>query len=108
MSAYVRQLEDDENNKIYPVTRSKAVYMPNGKNTVDEAIADLMDGDTDISFEGGNISTRLASGNVITTTFPEGTIVETCKDSEEILLWTRTTSFGEDGTIHVRIVYPEG
>lgn len=108
MSAIIRQLTDDEQQKIYPVTRSNAVYMKNGKQTVDDAIGDIMDGDTIISFEGGNIVTTLQSGNVITTTFPnDGSIVETCNDSDGVLLWTRTTTFNEDGSIETHTVYPD-
>lgn len=109
MSAIVRQLLDDEEHKIYPITRSKAVYMPNGRATLDVILADMQDGDTDIVFNSdGTITTTLASGNAITTSFLEdGNIEERCVDLEGEEVYTKTTTFNEDGSISIRVVYPE-
>lgn len=109
MSAIVRQLLDDEEQKIYPVTRSKAVYMPDGRTTIDVALADMQDGNTDIFFnDDGTITTRLASGNAITTSFLEdGNIEEKCVNVDGEEVYTRTTTFNEDGSISIRVVYPE-
>lgn len=110
MSAIVRQLTDDEDKKVYPVTRSKAVYMADGVTTIDDALMDMMDGDTDIEFNAdGTITTRLlATGHNITTTFlDDGNIQEKCVNDDGKELYTKTTTFNEDGSISVRIVYVE-
>lgn len=92
---------------VYPVTRSKAVYMNDGKTTVEDAIGDLMDSNSTIQFSNGTITETLQSGNVVTTTFSGNVITEKCVKSDGSDVYTKTTAF-TDGKITTETVWAEG
>lgn len=101
MSAKIKQMKDKSGTKVYPITRSNAVYMSNGITTIDAALDDMREGNTTIVFNNnGTISTTLASGNVVTTSFLQnGNIQEKCVDSDNNEIYTKTTTFNVDGSI---------
>lgn len=103
MSAYIKQLRDSDENVIYPVTKAKAVYMPNGTDTVERLLADMEDYDTTITFSGQKIEQSLASGTQITTEFLNGQIKETTRDGEGAIVKVKTTTFNRDGSIRIEV-----
>lgn len=111
MSAIIKELVDKELNTIYPVTSAKAVFMSDGKTSVDDAIGDLQDGNSHIEFRpDGSIVKTVASGNIITTTFgADGTITDKCVRpldggrTEDV--YTKTTVFNDDGSITMTLTY---
>jgi len=107
MPGYVRQLVDDEGNKVYPVGKASASYMNGGKVSVETVLRDMQEAGAKTEFlEDGSIKKTLASGNVVTTTFLlDGSIKETTTDSDGNVLITKTTTFGSDGSITTNIVY---
>lgn len=109
MSAIIKQIINKAGEKVYPVTRSKAVYMSNGFSTIDDMLADMQDGDTKIEFNSdGTIKKTLASGNVVVTSFmPNGNIQDKCTDKTGKEVYTKTTSFKDDGSIEIKIDWGE-
>lgn len=106
MSAIIRELTADADEKqiVYPVTLAKAVYMDNREQTVQEALDDLEDGNSKITFPARNKVVRtLSSGNVTTITFNAGSIDETTVTAEGKEVRKRTTTFNKDGSIDIKI-----
>ena len=103
MEAFIKQLRDDEGNVVYPVTRAKAVYMPNGIDTVERVLTDMDDYDTTIRFSGQTIEQTLASGGSSTTEFQNQKIVETTRDDNGTIIKTKTTTFNADGSIRIEV-----
>lgn len=109
MSAKVKQLHDKDNAKIYPVTKAAAVYMSNGKDTVERILYDEIDQDTEIEFKtNGNIEKTLASGSKIVTEFgADGTITETTTNADGVVVQIKTYTFNADGSIDISVEYDE-
>ena len=107
MPAVVRELMDDEGNKVYPVTKASAAYMKGGKVSVETVLDDMKEAGTKVEFlENGNIQKTLASGNIATTEFlVDGSIKETTTDPDGNKLSVKTTTFGTDGSININIAY---
>ena len=107
MAGYVRQLIDDEGNKVYPVSKASSSYMSGGIVSVETVLRDMQEGGSKTEFmEDGRIVKTLPSGNKVTTEFmANGSIKETTKDSKGNLLITKTTKFESDGSITTSIVY---
>lgn len=107
MPAVVRELMDDEGNKVYPVTKASAAYMRGGKVSVETAVIDMMEAGMKVEFlEDGNIKKTLESGNIVAVEFlMDGSIKETTTDPEGNNLSVKTTSFGADGSITINIAY---
>lgn len=104
MSALIKELVNNEGTKIYPVTSAEAVYMPNGKDTVQRVLGDMKDQNTEITFPQNQVIKELASGNTVVTQFNnDGTIVETTTNSDDVVLQVKTTTFNSDGSITITI-----
>lgn len=104
MSAYVRELQDNDGNTIYPVTRARAVFMPGGTDTVERILGDMQDQGATIAFTGNKITKTLASGNSVETVFSDdGNITETTKNENGDVVQIKTTTFNEDGSIEIHI-----
>lgn len=109
MSAKVEQIIDKDGVNVYPVTRSSAVYMPNGFTSLDETLADMQEGNSKIEFlNDGSIKKTMASGSVVKTSFlSDGSIQDVCTDKKGREVYTKTTSFKDDGSIETSIDYKE-
>lgn len=107
MPAVVRELNDDQGNKVYPVTKASAAYMRGGKVSVETMIDDMQEVGMKVEFpDDGSIKKTLASGNVVKTEFlVDGSIKETTTDPDGNNLSVKTTTFGSDGSITINIAY---
>jgi len=104
MAAYVRELIDNEGNKIYPPTKASAVYMGNGKDTVARILGDQIDQNTTIEFTATTITETLASGSTVVIQFnDDGSITETTTDENGVVVQVKETVFNEDGSISITI-----
>lgn len=105
MSAYIKELVDDEENKVYPVTKADAVYMNDNKYTVGNVIQDLSDGNSKIEFPSENVIKKTCpSGNIETTTFnADGSIKTITKDADGNVKQTKTVTFEDDGSINIKV-----
>lgn len=102
MSAVTRQLKDASGNDVYPVTKGSAVYMDNGIDTVSRVLNDMQDQNTVITFPTNSVEKVMASGNKVVTVFnSDGSITETTYNSDDIAIKTKTTTFDDDGSIHI-------
>lgn len=101
--AYIKQLEDNEKNAIYPVTSAKAVYMKNGVDTLARVLEDSEDFDTTIKFSEKSIEQTLASGSKVVTEFKDSRVVETTTDEKGTIVKTKTTTFNPDGSIRIEV-----
>jgi len=106
MSAYVRQLLDDDDNNVYPVTKASAVYLSNGIETVQQVLDDINTVNQKIEFPSANqIKKTLDSGNVITTVFNnDGTITETTTTEAGVVISKLKTTFNLDESIEIKEV----
>lgn len=103
MSAITRELQDNSGNKVYPVTKASAVYMPNGVDTVARILGDQIDQNTTIEFSNDTITMTLASGSTIVVVFGENKITETTTDENGVQVQVKVTTFNEDGSITITI-----
>lgn len=103
MEAYIKQLRDDKENVIYPVTSAKAVYMKNGVDTLARVLEDSGDYDTTIKFSERSIEQILASGRKKTIEFRSSSVVETTRDEDGTIIQTKTTTFNADGSIRIEV-----
>jgi len=103
---YVNGVKSNEEITVYPVTRSKAVYMNDGKSTVESIIGDLMDSNSTITFANGTITETKQSGRKVTTSFNGNTITEKCVNSDNTDVYTKTTTFN-GSTITTATVWKE-
>ena len=94
---------------VYPDTIISAVHMLDGRRTLDDAIAELNDESNVTTFnqDGSITKTMTTSGMIITTTFGDGVITDTCTYSDETPFYTKTTTFNDDGSITVSKVYAD-
>lgn len=104
MSGFIKQLRDDEENAIYPISQASAIYMPNGIDTVERYLADSDDFNSTIKFSGQTIEKTLASGGVTITEFLDNTIREVTRNDSGVIVKTKTTTFNDDGTIRIEVV----
>lgn len=102
----IRQLKDDEGNRIFPNAMASGTYMTGGTVSVETILDDMQENNSKTEFPNdGTIKETLASGNVVTTEFmANGDIKETAKTATGELIRTKTTVFNEDGSIEVTIV----
>lgn len=102
--AFIRELKDKLGKKIYPVTTTEAVYLPNGVRTLDNALGDVMDQTAQIKFDGsGNITKTLANGNKVVTRFLlDGSIEETITNADGKVIQTKAIAFS-DGQIDITV-----
>lgn len=102
MSAVSRQLRDAAGNDVYPITNANSVYMGNGFDTVGRVLNDMQDQNTVITFPTNSVEKVMASGNKAVTVFnSDGSITETTYNSDDIAIKTKTTTFDDDGSIHI-------
>lgn len=108
MIAKIKDLKDHEGNRIYPVTRADAVYLPNGKfNFIDE-LQNLREESGKTEFlEDGSIKKTLDTGVVIVTEFGDGIVTETAKTADGTPYYVKTTTFNADGSIDTKFEYSE-
>lgn len=92
MSSITRQLIDNDNNKIYPVTKANAVYMSKYNMTVQDEINEIRGLDEDIVFKkDGSIVREVDNGNVVTINFEDTKIIEVTKNANGDLLRKKVT-----------------
>lgn len=104
MEGTIRELQDKEGNKVYPVSKAECIYMPNGVDTVGRVLGDMQDQDTEITFPSNRVEKKLDSGNTVVTEFKsDGSIVETTTSDKGILLKKKITTFNEDGSISIKV-----
>lgn len=103
MEAYIKQLRDDEGNTIYPVSKAEAVYIHNGIDTVERAIADLMDSNATIKMDGDKITKTLDVGGGTVIEFGGTSIKETTKNTDGSIIRQKTTTFNVDGSIRIEV-----
>lgn len=102
MSAVIRQLLDNENTAVYPVTRAEAVYL--GTNdTVERFINDSRDANTDITFGVNKITKKMASGSTSVTSFEGNVINEVTTNKDGAIVQTKVTTFNADGSIKIEV-----
>jgi hypothetical protein len=104
MSAYVRELKDNNGDTVYPPSLADAIYMKNGVDTVGRILEDQIDQNTNIVFGTGTITETLASGSVVLTEFmQDGSIRETTTNKDGVVVQIKTTTFNDDGSISITI-----
>lgn len=105
MSATVRQLLDGDNNLVYPVTAAGAVYLNDGKYTVQSALDHLQAVNMKIVFKSsGEIEKTFTSGDKVSTVFnADNTITETTTASDGTVTQVKVTKFNEDGSIDIEV-----
>lgn len=96
--AKIRELKNNANEIIYPVSTTEAVYMPNGIQSLDNALSGVMDQTATITFDGsGNIVKDLANGNKVTTKFMlDGSIEEETVNKDGTKLTKKRVEFSEN------------
>lgn len=91
MSAIVRQIIDNDNNQIYPVTKANAVYMERHGLTVQDEINELVGLDEDITFQdNGDILREIDNGNTVNISFVGNVITQVTKNEDGEVLRTQT------------------
>lgn len=103
MEAFIKQLRDDKENVIYPITKANAVYMPNGVDTVERILRDTYDSNKVIKFSPTSIEQTFETGSSSLVEFKNKAIVETTRDDAGVVVKVKTTTFNDDGSITVEV-----
>ena len=109
MPARIVSLHNKADEIMYPETVVSAVHMLDGRRTLQAEIDELKDESCITRFNSDGSITKVMtnSGLVITTSFGDGSIVDTCTYSDGTLFYTKTTTFESDGSITVSKVYAD-
>ena len=110
MPAVIRSIKQHDGTLVYPETIVSAVHMMDGKRTLEAAVEELIDDSsvTEFNSDGSITQTMTKSGMIKTTQFlSNGSIVETCDYSDHTNYYTKTTTFNNDGSITVDVVFAD-